>query len=157
MSKYAANTTVSSASSREEIERTLQKYGADQFVYATDRTAAMVQFRMSGRIIRFVVEMPDPNDREFTHTPKRGTRRTEDAAQKEWEQATRQRWRALALVIKAKLEAVEAGISEFEREFLGNIVLPDNSTVSDFMLPQIERAYEHSEMPRALPQLEVSH
>ena len=35
------------------------------------------------------------------------------------------------LVIKAKLEAVEAGVTTFEQEFLANMVLPDKTTVSD--------------------------
>lgn len=151
MSQYAANTAVSAEQSRAEIERTLTRYGADQFMYGREATMAVVQFRMSGRVVRFVLEMPDPNDREFTHTPSRGTRRTDAAAEKEWERATRQRWRALALVVKAKLEAVESGITEFEDEFLAHIVLPDGSTAGQWMRPQIAQAYETSEMPPMLP------
>ena len=45
------------------------------------------------------------------------------------------------LVIKARLEAVTAGISTIETEFLANIVLPDNTTAGEWMLPQIDRAY----------------
>ena len=57
-----------------------------------------------------------------------------------YDQACRQRWRALLLVIKAKLEAVTAGISTIETEFLANIVLPDNTIcVGEWMLPQIDR------------------
>ena len=61
------------------------------------------------------------------------------------------RWRALLLVIKAKLEAVTAGISTIETEFLANIVLPDNTTAGEWMLPQIDRAYRSGEMPPLLP------
>jgi len=56
-------------------------------------------------------------------------------------------------VIKAKLEAVEAGIAVFEDEFMANIVLPNGSTVSQFMLPQIAQAYESGNMPNMLPDL----
>ena len=59
--------------------------------------------------------------------------------------------RALLLVIKAKLEAVTAGISTIETEFLANIVLPDNTTAGEWMLPQIDRAYCTGEMPPLLP------
>jgi hypothetical protein len=69
------------------------------------------------------------------------------------ERTCRQRWRALTFVIKAKLEAVEAGISEFESEFLANVVLPDGSSVGDFIRPQIERAYSEGTLPSALSQL----
>jgi len=149
---YAENTTVSTEKSRAEIERTLQRYGADQFMYGWDNDRAMIGFRMANKQIRFVLPMPDRNDERFTHTAT-GRLRKEGAAYKEWEQACRQKWRALALVIKAKLEAVESGIAVFEDEFMANIVLPDGSTVSDFMLPQIEAAYRGGTMPAMLPDL----
>lgn len=151
MTKYAANTEVSADRSRSEIERILQRYGADQFMYGWESTMAVVQFRAHGRHIRFMLEMPDPEDREFTHTPNRGTRRTPQQAYSHWEQATRQRWRALKLVIQAKLEAVEAGITEFEAEFLAHIVLPDGTTVGQWALPQVAVAYESGSMPKMLP------
>lgn len=53
----------------------------------------------------------------------------------------RQRWRALLLTVKAKLEAVECGISTLEQEFLAFIVLPNSMTLGDWImenaLPQI--------------------
>ena len=55
------------------------------------------------------------------------------------------------MVIKAKLEAVESGISIFEEEFLAHLVLPDGKTVGQFMLPQVEAAYETGKMPKLLP------
>jgi hypothetical protein len=54
-------------------------------------------------------------------------------------------------VIKAKLEAVESRIAEFESEFLANIVLPDGQTVGKFMQPQVEKAYKTGKMPLLLP------
>ena len=55
------------------------------------------------------------------------------------------------LVIKAKLEAVTAGISTIETEFLANIVLPDNTTAGEWILPQIDQAYRNGAMPPLLP------
>ena len=149
---YAKDTSVSTDKSRSEIERTLQRYGADQFMYGWDRDKALVGFRMIDRQIRFILPMPDKNNREFVKTPT-GKARSEQLAYQEWEQACRQRWRALALVIKAKLEAVEAGISIFEDEFMANIVLPGGGTVSQFMLPQITAAYDSGAIPKMLPDL----
>lgn len=51
------------------------------------------------------------------------------------------------------MEAVEAGISEFEKEFLAHIVLPNGATVGQFMLPQIDTAYSTGRMPPMLPML----
>ena len=151
MTRYAATTAVSSAKSRDEIERTLARYGADGFMYGWVEQTATVAFRMNNRHVKFVLHMPDRNDREFTHTPERGTARRADQIEVVYEQAVRQRWRALALVIKAKLEAVESGITEFDEEFMAHILLPDGKRVGDHMKPQIIAAYETGKMPPLLP------
>ena len=151
MTQFASATSVSATASRDEIERTLTRYGADQFLYGWQDESAMVGFRMEGRHVKFVLAMPARDDRRFTHHS-RGAR-TADAAAKEWDQAVRQRWRALALVIKAKLEAVESGISIFEDEFLANIVLPSGESAGDWMRPQIAEAYRVGTMQALLPML----
>jgi hypothetical protein len=147
---YAENTTVSTEKSRGEIERTLQRYGADQFMYGWNQDQAVIGFCLAGRQIKFILQMPDR--KSFSKTPT-GKPRSQIQSDKEYEQACRQKWRALSLVIKAKLEAVEAGISIFEDEFMANIVLPNGATVSQFMLPQITEAYETGQMPKMLPDL----
>jgi len=148
MAAYAATTNVSVENSRAEIERTLRRYKADAFAYATEPAKAMIGFRIGGRQVRFMLQMPDPNSREFTQHS-RG-RREPAAAEKLWEQACRQKWRALALVIKAKLEAVSAGITTIEDEFLAHTVLPDGSTVGAWMQPQVDEAYRVGSMPQLL-------
>ena len=149
MTRYAQGTDVSADRSRAEIERTLTRYGATAFMYGWEAGRAVVQFRMADRLVRFDLPMPDPQDPGFTHHS-RG-RRTADAAAKAYEQATRQRWRALALVVKAKLEAVEAGIATFEREFLAHIVLPDGSTVADHAIPAVAESYATGRVAGLLP------
>lgn len=151
MSTYASDTNVSSEKSRGEIERTLSRYGAKSFMYGYDDTHAVIQFDTQDRRVRFVLPMPSRNAREFTHTPSRGTRRSPAQAAEAYEKAVRQRWRALALVIKAKLEAIESGISSFDVEFLGQLVLPDGRTVADDVVPKIVDAYENHRMPALLP------
>ena len=153
MTQFAAKTSVSVSQSKAEIETILQRYGAAQFMSGWDQSNAVIGFTMpigdQFRQVRFVLPMPDRNDRAFTHHSK--GMRTGDAAHAQWEQACRQRWRALALVIKAKLEAVESGISIFEDEFLANIVLPDGKLVSHHMRPRIASAYKTGQMPPMLP------
>ena len=151
MPRYASNTNVNSEQSRLEIERTLRRYGADAFMYFEDRGRAAIAFRAFGRQVRFFLPLPDRSSRQFTHTPERGRLRLPDGQQEAFDQAVRQRWRALSLVIKAKLEAVDAGISIFEDEFMANITLPDGRSVGDFMRPQIANAYESGNMPPLLP------
>ncbi|MET3665951.1 hypothetical protein [Caulobacter sp. 1776] len=152
MSKFAENTTVSTSASRDEIERTLRRYKADAFMYAQDKDLLTIMFRIEGRMIRFELTMPDREADDFA-TYMRGSvryQREPAAAEKLWEQACRQKWRALALVIKAKLEAVSAEISTIEDEFLAHTVLPDGSTVGDWAKPQLKIAYESGAMPTSL-------
>lgn len=68
-----------------------------------------------------------------------------------WKNDIQGRERALYLIVKAKLEAVEAGISTVEREFFYDIVLPDGRTAGEWMAPQIEAAYQTGQMPAMLP------
>ena len=51
----------------------------------------------------------------------------------------------------AKLEAVVAGITTLETEFLANIVLSNGVTVGQLMSPQIEEHYQAGKMPALLP------
>jgi hypothetical protein len=140
--RYAETTTVTSDRSRAEIERTLARYGASQFMYGWDGTNAAIGFKAEGRNVRFILPLPDIKSKEFTesgHEPPR--KRTASQIEDAYEQAVKQRWRALALVIKAKLEAVLAEIVTFEDEFAMHMILPDGSTVRSHVIPQIEEAY----------------
>jgi hypothetical protein len=150
MPKYAENTQVPSDRSRAEIERTLRRYGATAFAYGWQEGQAQVMFEMASRRIVFRLPMPDPASKDFMLTPT-GRDRSASAAEEAYEQAVRQRWRALALVIKAKLEAVEAGISTVEDEFLSHIALPGGRTVGEWLGPQLDAVYARQELPALLP------
>lgn len=156
MARYAEGTSVPVERSRGEIEQTLARYGADQFLYGYDQEQAVVAFRADGRQVRFTLPMPDRTSRDITH--KRVNQhsggmvvRSQAEQVKAYEQAQRQAWRALALVIKAKLEAVESGIVTFEQEFLAHMVLPNGQTVGDWVEPQLAAAYEGGGMPELMP------
>lgn len=134
---YARETKVPVTQSRSEIEQLLERAKARQYGTAVDYELrqARVQFRLNDRIVRFVIALPD-----------------EKKLGKGWrlEQAERQRWRALLLVIKAKLESVESQISTFEEEFLAHIVMPNDQTIAQIILPQIAESYHTGRMPKAL-------
>lgn len=150
MPRYAADTSVSTDRSRQEIEAVLRRYGADAFMYGWEANRVLIGFQMAGRRIRMELRLPDPQSPAFRYTANNRLR-SENSAREAYEQATRQQWRAFALVIKAKLEWVESGQSTLEREFLADIVLPDGSTVGQWTLPQVEKAYLTGAMPPLLP------
>jgi hypothetical protein len=150
--RYASGTVVDPSKSRAEIENTLRRYGATSFMYGEQPQRALLMFEAKGRRIRFVVNLPDRNENGI-RTYKSGsywTNRTDSAWEAAFQQAVRQRWRALALVIKAKLEAVESGISIFEDEFMANIVMPNGEDFGAWARPQIAQAYESGTMPDML-------
>ena len=102
---------------------------------------------MSGRRVKIILLMPSVDDCTSTA---HNVRRTAGAQRSVWEQACRQRWRALLLIIRAKLEAVESGITTLESEFLNNLVLSDGGTIEEWLAPQVEEAYTTGRMPPML-------
>lgn len=151
MSRYASQTSVSVERTKAEIERLLAARGAQQFASGWKGTTAVLAFALGRRSIRFLLPMPDPTAKEFTRTEVRNVRRTHEDARRRWEQACRSRWRALFLVIKAKLEAVDCGISTVEDEFLAWTVIPgDGRTVGERFQPELRAAIESGEPPRLL-------
>jgi hypothetical protein len=142
--RYASSTSVSTEKSKGEIERTIKRYGAAGHMFAEKPDAALIEFQMSGKRIRFILPLPDRN--AFARDG-RGARRSTDRQLIAWEQACRQRWRALALVIKAKLEAVESKITTLEQEFMAHIVLPGGQTVGQAWLPKVDEAYKLGKVP----------
>lgn len=141
MATYAKDTSVSSDRSLTEIRSTIRRYGASGFAYMERDDSASVAFEYANRQVRFQIYFPDPEAPEFTHTPT-GLNRTESAARAEHEKAVRQRWRALALVVKAKLEAVEADIATFDQEFLPYLVLPGGRTVFETVGERVAQSIE---------------
>ena len=149
---YAANTTVSPEKSKAEIETLLRRYGADQFVSGWGGDKALIGFRAAGRNIRFELTLPSPTDPRFKPKHRTRARSTSEATAARHEAEVRRRWRALALVIKAKLEAVSTGITTFESEFMAHIVMPDGRTVGQHVTPAIEAAYAGGKLRALLPE-----
>lgn len=152
MPRFAKDTEVSVEKSRAEIESMLIRYKASEFTSGWKEGAAMVNFRLKDLVVRFVLPIPGKNEKRFKKKMIRGWERTVSDAQAEraWDQEVRQRWRALCLVIKAKLEAVECEISTLEKEFLAFIVMPGDITVGDWMIEQALPSIRSGIYPLAL-------
>lgn len=139
---YAKNTSVSVDRSQAEIKKILTKYKATSFAFGESSDKAMIQFDMTGKRVRFILPMPILG-KQKDH---RGWVMNQNAVS----QLERSRWRALVLIIKAKLESVEAGITTIEQEFMAHIVLPNGKTVGEIVLPEIEMSYQSGKMPALL-------
>lgn len=154
MARYAEGTSVTPERSQQEIGAILRRYGATSYAAAWDEGRAMVAFGAHSLHVRMILDIPSPEDPEFRTTP---SGRTRDAASRRaaCEAEERRRWRAMALAIKAKLEAVETGITTFEDEFMAHIVLPDGSTVAEHVAPAIRRAYAAGSIAPFIPSVKA--
>jgi hypothetical protein len=129
---YAAKTRVPIENTRNEIERTLARYGADRFAYFTEPSKALIVFEIQDRRVRFDLPLPEGST---------------ERAQRD----KRSRWRALLLCIKAKLESVESKIETFEEAFLAHVVLPDGQTVYQHTAPRLDAIAKGGELGPLLP------
>lgn len=146
---YAIRTNVPIEQSQAEITEVLRRAGASQLCTGWSPVAAFLAFSVGGRSVKLLVPMPPPTAFELTDGGrKRGPRQRQQAQ----EQVQRQRWRALMLIVKAKLEAVEIGATTLDREFLADLVLPDGATVAQRLAPELEQALRGGDMPPLLPQ-----
>jgi len=149
MGTYASDTSVPVDRSIAELRSTVMRYRATGFAFGEEADRAMVAFTAQDRRVRFLVTLPERT--KFALTPSTQVRRTPAAQEDAWEKACRQRWRALNLVVKAKLEAVEAGIATFEQEFLGYLVLPGGQTMHEAL--QVDGRLQQALATGAAPSL----
>lgn len=154
---FAAGTSVAVEKTRAELDRLLSKHGAQQRIMGTDDVAgvAFAAFTLDRRQIRVRAPLPKREQVAAAAQLTRGWYIKGDAKQAEWiakelEQRQRSRWRALLLLTKAKLEAVELGISTIDREFLADIALPDGRNVHQALAADLEKAYLTGTMPPLL-------
>lgn len=97
MAKFASKTSVSPNQSLTDIQNVLDRYGCKNFAFGRQDDRVMVMFEMYKRQVRFIARLRDEKDREFTHTPSTNKPRSPQSAQDAYDQAIRQRWRALLL------------------------------------------------------------
>lgn len=132
--RFAHGTDVPCSKTRGEIEALLVKHGAGQILSGIDtaRRTGFVGFTLQGRQYRIPL------------LPRKDNHRDE-------EQVAREQWRALLLIIKAKLEFVSAGLATTEQEFLAHLVLPNGNTVGQEIAPRIAEAYAGGQITNLLP------
>lgn len=148
MSRYAEGTEVSAERSQAEIQTILRRYRATGYgvMHDEERGFAAIGFRIDGRAVRFSLPLPTWTDAEFERDGRKHIR-TESERRRACDQAHRQRWRALALCIKAKMETVASGIVSFEQEWMPHLVLPNGKTLGEQILPDYQKALEGGKIP----------
>lgn len=137
---YASGTTVPVEKSRSELDALLGKHGAtSRGVMSNDADGmAYVYFALKGD--RYQLSIPLPKLADFPRKGEfpRGWVFWPDARQaqwryRSWEQACRERWRAVVLLVKSKLEIVRIGMSSARHEFMADLVLVNGKTIAEMV------------------------
>lgn len=138
---YAAETDISPEKTLQDIQKLVKAAGAAKFGYEDSAAEIVVKFSMKGLRglvdICFKVPLPKPEDFIYNSI---GQRMRDVQQQQSHAKAVRSTWRALLLVIKAKLEAIDAGIEVLEEAFLPQIVI-EKRTVYEVLQPALD-AYQ---------------
>lgn len=152
---YAKGTKTSIENTEAQIKTMLRRVGADAVAMFEERTRAVVAFHLDGRAIQFRLPLPSRDAPQFTmrrvNQHSAFSPNAPDAADRLWVQACRERWRALHLCIKAKLESVEQGIETFDEAFLAHIQMPDGETVGDKVITPMRGQLAGAPMVPLLP------
>lgn len=130
---YAKGTDVGVDRSQQEIVQLLRRYKVDTYGFGVETGRASVTFHLKGVPIRVGIPLPTRPERPKMVNPATG--RMVDAITR-WEQEVKEAWRALVLLLKANLEAVERGIVSVEQAFMAYLVTGDGRTVGELVLPQ---------------------
>lgn len=124
---YAATTKVPVSQTKAEIERLVNKNGAENFGIMNKGFVTIIAFTINGINIMF---------------------KFEQAATAQEERSV---WRAVMMTIKMKFESIEREIETFEEAFLAQVVAPDGRTYGEHVIPAIAVDYSERRIP-LLPQ-----
>lgn len=122
---YAKTTSVSPEKSLGDIKKCLSKAGSSSFAHIEKGNQAMIMFEFKSMAVKIKLKLPLKLENSVK-------------AEKAHDQKVRTAYRALLLCVKAKVEAVEAGIETFEQAFLPHIVLKNGDLVGDRIIPKLE-------------------
>lgn len=122
---YAYNTQVKPEKSIEEIKRNLKKYGCQGYQYTEHPDS-------NEKAIRFYI--PTPQGRLLIHIEIPEIHEKKKSGKTEY--LENESFRALVLIIKAKLNLVELG-EPIEEVFLLNMVTPDGKLLKDVITPDL--------------------
>jgi hypothetical protein len=152
---YAANSSVPVARSRAELQQVLERAKCTSAMVGESGGEAMVAFELQGRVVKMRWPIPKRDADAFVYKQPTGAEKNRmwwrknapGVADKLHAQAVRSAWRVLILIVKAKLEVIEAGLSTVEREFLADLLLPGGQTVHDAMRENIALVYDTNQVP----------
>ena len=120
--------------SRDEIERTLKRYGCDQQLWMRDDTVPNMTLGFVRKGLTYKLTVP---------LPKQGYKFTIAEADAE----TMRRFRVLLIWLKATCEMVDTGLLKFEEAFMPHTLTPGGQTAGQLFGQQIAVMLESGRAP----------
>lgn len=127
--KYAEGTKVSVESSRGEITGILAKHGVQRMGWVGGPEGDELMFELGGGQYRLAIRKPTLDEVKRAYVDAGGRWNLVYDPQAKVDGEWRRRWRANVLLLKAKLEFIDAGDTTLERELLPYRVLKDGRTL----------------------------
>jgi len=154
--RYAEGTTVSLEKTQAQIKAELIKRGATAILFHDDykRRYSIVGFQL-GDNSQYLVFLPMPAENAIPEKTASGWKRDASAMVAAMEQEKARLHRSMFLLIKAKLVAIDDGLTSLEREFFADRVITNEAgkqiTVYEWYAPQIEHLRQEGLTPPLIP------
>ncbi|MDQ4504308.1 hypothetical protein [Sinomonas sp. ASV322] len=140
-SNYVRGASMSCSALQAEIQEMLVESGASGFRLASEQGKAAIAFSAGDRQFRLVLSQPGSADSRLEPEYDPLQPHSTGHESKTMQEAARKNWWQLAVLIRAKLDAVAKGIVTFDEEFLAYMVMPGGATVFQATGPAITTAY----------------
>ena len=143
--RYAKETTVTVASSRNQIDDLLTRWGADQLQWSQDNKGGKAMLRFiwehdgTSYCARFEIKVPTEKELEEESVDLRNG----EFSQTKYDKALKRRGmvehRELFLLLKAMFVAVDSGLIKAEQILLPFLEDKSGMTIADVLLPQLPK------------------
>jgi hypothetical protein len=128
-----------------DIRKLLEQRGVNKFGSLVDASTYSIGFELDGVSFKMTMPLPDPDEKRFLKTPT-GQPRSQGASKEIYTAEINRKFRAFFAVIKAKIIAVDEGISTMQHEFVGNAVV-DGDTIANRYAPQLKQMALAGKLP----------
>jgi len=144
------NTPVTASASQEQIDRLLEKFGAIGVNWTKRFELGRIELMFAvkgkeGRSVGVRINAPVLSNKHRNWDPESGKSSVRESPN--WAQSMR----LLYYYVKAKLEAVNVGLREFEEEFLADTLVQDSTgrtiRVAEAVLPSLEASGGRLQLP----------
>lgn len=134
------NTVVSVAKSQEAIRKLIMRFKGTGIAFITQTKPPVEGFEATMEIEKVPYRVRITATVKVPQTDRYGFSLTEAQKLKKYDEEQRRVWRVLYYQLKATYESAESGVMEFRELMLPYIVMNDNQTIAQHIVPKLNDA-----------------